>query len=172
MLAMEGLHSLTYKANELGLFTGASIGRDNMRVSHLMYADDVMFFGAIPLVFGMTLGVDSSIQSNWCSVFRRSSRGGAEMNQFEELKAAIGDVILSDQSDSWVWSLDVNTGFSVMSARILVDDSFLEADKRGIEVDSLLCPTCYLDVETINHIFFNCEMAKYLWALLAKWVGS
>ncbi|GKC31895.1 hypothetical protein Tco_1039189 [Tanacetum coccineum] len=45
------------------------------------------------------------IQSNWCSVFRRSPRGGAEMNQFEALKAAIGDVILSDQSDSWVWVL-------------------------------------------------------------------
>ncbi|GKD22003.1 RNA-directed DNA polymerase, eukaryota, reverse transcriptase zinc-binding domain protein, partial [Tanacetum coccineum] len=142
------------------------------------------------------------IQSNWCSVFRRSLRGGAEMNQFEALKAAIGDVILSNQSDSWVWSLDVNAGFLVMSARILVDDSLLEAgitatrwirhipikinvflwrlnlnslpsrvnlDRRGIEVDSLLCPTCYLDVETVNHIFFNCEMAKDLWALLAKW---
>ncbi|GKB74695.1 RNA-directed DNA polymerase, eukaryota, reverse transcriptase zinc-binding domain protein [Tanacetum coccineum] len=142
------------------------------------------------------------IQSNWCSVFRCSPRGGAEMNQFEALKAAIGDVILSDQSDSWVWSLDVNAGFSVMSARILVDDSLLEAgiaatrwirhilikinvflwrlnlnslpsrvnlDRRGIEVNSLLCPTCYLDVETVNHIFFNCELAKVLWALLAKW---
>ncbi|GKB94866.1 RNA-directed DNA polymerase, eukaryota, reverse transcriptase zinc-binding domain protein [Tanacetum coccineum] len=142
------------------------------------------------------------IQSNWCSVFKRSLRGGAEMNQFESLKAAIGDVILSDQSDYWVWSLDVNAGFSVMSARILVDGSLLEAgiaatrwirhipikinvflwrlnlnsipsrvnlDRRGIEVDSLLCPTRYLDVETVNHIFFNCEMAKDLWALLAKW---
>ncbi|GKC54223.1 putative RNA-directed DNA polymerase, eukaryota, reverse transcriptase zinc-binding domain protein [Tanacetum coccineum] len=378
ILAMEGLHSLTYKAEELGLFTGASIGRDNMRVSHLMYADDVMFFGewswvnaqnlismlhcfflfsglkinidkssvlgvgvsveenahmariigcgvsnlpfkylgipvgcnmsrcvhwnaviqsftsklsswkarllsvggrlllikavlgnlptyfmsiylmpvsvrsklesmrskffrgadpneskmswilgvlfylrlsvskrkaltsspyalvswamVNPLVFGMTLGVVILLLK--CNSLGRSPRGGAEMNQFEALKAAIGDVILSDQSDSWVWSLDVNAGFSVMSARILVDDSLLEAgiaatrwirhipikinvflwrlnlnslpsrvnlDRRGIEVDSLLCPTCYLDVETVNHIFFNCEMAKDLWALLAKW---
>ncbi|GKC34483.1 RNA-directed DNA polymerase, eukaryota, reverse transcriptase zinc-binding domain protein [Tanacetum coccineum] len=291
---------LRIKLEELGLFTGASIRLDNMRVSHLMYANDVMFFGEwswvnaqnlismlhcfflfsglkINIDKSSVLGVGVSVEENahmvriigcgvsnlpfkylgihvvcnmshcvhWNAVIQsftsklsswkarllsvggrlslikavlsnlptyfmsiflipvlRSSRGGAEMNQFEELKAAIGDVILSDQSDSWVWSLDVNTGFSVLSARILVDDSLLEAgiaatrwirhilikinvflwrlnlnslpsrvnlDRRGIEVNSLLCPTCYLDVETVNHIFFNCEMAKDLWALLAKW---
>ena len=45
ILAMESLHSLTCKAEELGLFKGATIGSDNMSISHLMYADDVIFFG-------------------------------------------------------------------------------------------------------------------------------
>ncbi|GJZ62103.1 putative RNA-directed DNA polymerase, eukaryota, reverse transcriptase zinc-binding domain protein [Tanacetum coccineum] len=45
ILAMEGLHSLTCKSEELGLIKGASVGRDNMSISHLMYADDVIFFG-------------------------------------------------------------------------------------------------------------------------------
>nr|GEY67673.1 probable pre-mRNA-splicing factor ATP-dependent RNA helicase DEAH4 isoform X2 [Tanacetum cinerariifolium] len=36
ILAMEGLHALTRKAEALGLFKGASIGRDNLRISHLM----------------------------------------------------------------------------------------------------------------------------------------
>ncbi|GJR61323.1 putative RNA-directed DNA polymerase, eukaryota, reverse transcriptase zinc-binding domain protein, partial [Tanacetum coccineum] len=45
ILAMEGLHALTYKAKALGLFKGASIGQDNMSISHLMYVDDVIFFG-------------------------------------------------------------------------------------------------------------------------------
>nr|GEY79190.1 hypothetical protein [Tanacetum cinerariifolium] len=42
-------------------------------------------------------------------------------------------------------------------------------DRKGVEVDSLLCPICRLDVETVNHLFFNCDMAKDLWALVAKW---
>lgn len=42
---MEGLHPFTSKAEEIGLFRGASIGRDNMSISHLMYTDDVIFFG-------------------------------------------------------------------------------------------------------------------------------
>ncbi|GKF56992.1 putative RNA-directed DNA polymerase, eukaryota, reverse transcriptase zinc-binding domain protein, partial [Tanacetum coccineum] len=45
ILAMEGLHAFTWKAEELNLFKGANISRDNMHVSHLMYADDVIFFG-------------------------------------------------------------------------------------------------------------------------------
>ncbi|GJT16685.1 RNA-directed DNA polymerase, eukaryota, reverse transcriptase zinc-binding domain protein [Tanacetum coccineum] len=142
------------------------------------------------------------LPSDWCSVLRRTPRGGAEMNQLEALKAAIGDVALTDQSDTWQWSLDVAAGYSVASARVLIDNTMLEAglaatrwirhipikinvflwrlnlnrlpsrvnlDRKGIEVDSLLCPTCQLDVEIVNHIFFNCEMAKDLWALLAKW---
>ncbi|GJX36970.1 gypsy type transposase [Tanacetum coccineum] len=47
--------------------------------------------------------------------------------------------------------------------------SRVNLDKRNIEVDSLLCPSCLEDVETINHTFFNCGLAKDLWALLAKW---
>nr|GFA23464.1 RNA-directed DNA polymerase, eukaryota, reverse transcriptase zinc-binding domain protein [Tanacetum cinerariifolium] len=35
-------------------------------------------------------------------------------------------------------------------------------DKRGVDVDSILCPNCSSDVETIIHILFNCEMAKDL----------
>nr|GEZ47989.1 hypothetical protein [Tanacetum cinerariifolium] len=39
------LHVFTSKAEEIGLFIGASIGHDNMKLSHLMYADDVIFLG-------------------------------------------------------------------------------------------------------------------------------
>ncbi|GKB90995.1 putative RNA-directed DNA polymerase, eukaryota, reverse transcriptase zinc-binding domain protein [Tanacetum coccineum] len=45
ILAMEGLYALTSKAEALGLFKGASIGKDNMSISQLMYVDDVIFFG-------------------------------------------------------------------------------------------------------------------------------
>ncbi|GJW65790.1 hypothetical protein Tco_0117674 [Tanacetum coccineum] len=45
ILAMEGLHALMGKAEALGLFKGASVGRNNMSISHLLYADDVIFFG-------------------------------------------------------------------------------------------------------------------------------
>ncbi|GJT39823.1 RNA-directed DNA polymerase, eukaryota [Tanacetum coccineum] len=43
--AMEGLHAITSKAEDMGLIKGATFGRDSMNVSHLMYADDVIFLG-------------------------------------------------------------------------------------------------------------------------------
>ncbi|GKA13749.1 putative RNA-directed DNA polymerase, eukaryota, reverse transcriptase zinc-binding domain protein [Tanacetum coccineum] len=45
ILAMEGLHAYTSKVESLGLFKGCSVGRDNLHISHLMYADDVIFIG-------------------------------------------------------------------------------------------------------------------------------
>nr|GEY42073.1 hypothetical protein [Tanacetum cinerariifolium]GEY47340.1 hypothetical protein [Tanacetum cinerariifolium] len=45
ILAIEGLHVLTCKAELMGLFKGASFGQENMSVSHLTYADDVIFLG-------------------------------------------------------------------------------------------------------------------------------
>ncbi|GJW98125.1 RNA-directed DNA polymerase, eukaryota, reverse transcriptase zinc-binding domain protein [Tanacetum coccineum] len=149
------------------------------------------------------LGNDASTrfwEDTWSLVLRRLPRGGAKLNQFEALGEAIWNVSLTNQSDSWTWSIGV--GYSVASTRVLVDekllDSSLEAtrwiryipikvnvflwrlnlnkllsrvnlDRKGIEVSSLLCPTCQIDVETVNHIFFNCEMEKDLWSLLAKW---
>ncbi|GKB68686.1 RNA-directed DNA polymerase, eukaryota, reverse transcriptase zinc-binding domain protein [Tanacetum coccineum] len=46
--------------------------------------------------------------------------------------------------------------------------SRVNLEKKGIDVDSLLCPICNDDVETVNHIFLSCDMAKDLCALLAR----
>ncbi|GJR50273.1 hypothetical protein Tco_1400794 [Tanacetum coccineum] len=75
---------------------------------------------------------------DWTSVLRRNLRGGVELFQFNALKNAIGNISLMDQY------------------------------RRGIKVGLILCPSCLDDIETVNHSFFNCVMAKDLWALLAK----
>ncbi|GJT47588.1 putative RNA-directed DNA polymerase, eukaryota, reverse transcriptase zinc-binding domain protein [Tanacetum coccineum] len=141
----------------------------------------------------------------WCGqhpLKEAPPRGGAESAQFNSLKDSIGNIILTDQHDSWQWSLDVSKGFSVASVRQLVDSHILvtgneatrwnrslpikvnvflwrlklnklpsrvNLDRRGIEISSLLCPLCLGDFETVNHSFFNCDLAKGLWSLFAKW---
>nr|GEY24067.1 RNA-directed DNA polymerase, eukaryota [Tanacetum cinerariifolium] len=47
--------------------------------------------------------------------------------------------------------------------------SRVNLDRKGIDVVSILCLICQEDVETANHIFFTSEMAKELWALMARW---
>nr|GEV27413.1 RNA-directed DNA polymerase, eukaryota [Tanacetum cinerariifolium] len=140
--------------------------------------------------------------NDWDSILRRNPHSGAELIQFEALQAVIRDVVLSDKCDSWIWSLDVLGGFSVVTTRHFMDDQTLEISldatrwnkcvpikvnvfiwrltlnklpsklnlhRRCIDVSSGLCPICQDDVESVNHIFFNCDMAKALWDLLAKW---
>ena len=45
ILAMEGLHAMVKKADLMGLFKSASIGHGNVKVSHLLYADEAIFIG-------------------------------------------------------------------------------------------------------------------------------
>ena len=40
---MEGLHSLIKDAVESGMITRAKVGQNDHRISHLLYADDVVF---------------------------------------------------------------------------------------------------------------------------------
>ncbi|GJZ97025.1 hypothetical protein Tco_0669359 [Tanacetum coccineum] len=87
---------------------------------------------------------------DWALVLRRNPRGGEESGQFNALKNVIGNISLTDHRDCWQWSLGGSAGFTVASIRSLVDSHSL-------------------DIETINHTFFNCDLAKDLWFLLAKW---
>ncbi|GJV84453.1 RNA-directed DNA polymerase, eukaryota, reverse transcriptase zinc-binding domain protein [Tanacetum coccineum] len=135
----------------------------------------------------------------WTDLWHGCPRGGVESSQFEALQAVLKDVVLSNQHDSWKWSLNVSSSFSVASVRQLVDSSLLvvdqiatrwnrcvpikvniflwrlslnklpsrvNLDRKYIDVGSVLCPICQDDVESVNHIFFSCEMAKVFLGLL------
>ncbi|GKC32260.1 hypothetical protein Tco_1039554 [Tanacetum coccineum] len=65
---------------------------------------------------------------DWSIALRRGPRGGIETFQFDALKAAIGNVSLSDKNDSWKWYLDGSNGFSVHSVSELVDSHTLDVD--------------------------------------------
>ncbi|GKC75242.1 RNA-directed DNA polymerase, eukaryota, reverse transcriptase zinc-binding domain protein, partial [Tanacetum coccineum] len=114
----------------------------------------------------------------------------------------IQGIVLSDKSDTWEWSLNITSGYTVASVCSLVDSNILDTspvatrwnrsipikvnvfiwrlllnklatrvnlDRKGIDVCLILCPLCMDDVETVNHIFFSCNMAKDLWGLFASW---
>ncbi|GJW10921.1 RNA-directed DNA polymerase, eukaryota, reverse transcriptase zinc-binding domain protein [Tanacetum coccineum] len=55
------------------------------------------------------------------------------------------------------------------SLHAILKDVLIKLLLVGIDVGSVLCPICQDDVESINHTFFSCEMAKVLWDLLARW---
>ncbi|GKD33208.1 RNA-directed DNA polymerase, eukaryota, reverse transcriptase zinc-binding domain protein [Tanacetum coccineum] len=41
--------------------------------------------------------------------------------------------------------------------------------RRGIDIDTMSCVNCDLGVETTNHLFFTCDMAKQVSNLIARW---
>ncbi|GJS34666.1 hypothetical protein Tco_0533048 [Tanacetum coccineum] len=63
--------------------------------------------------------------------FRRTSRGGVEQAQFDELSALLQNVTVSTISDRWNWALESSGDFSVASVRKAIDDKLLpEVDSK------------------------------------------
>ncbi|XP_071739044.1 uncharacterized protein [Rutidosis leptorrhynchoides] len=45
----------------------------------------------------------------------------------------------------------------------------IELDKRGVDLDTVRCPVCNNDLETVEHIFIHCFFAKDLWSRVFRW---
>ncbi|GKF97997.1 hypothetical protein Tco_0293818, partial [Tanacetum coccineum] len=94
ILAMEGLHAFICKAIDIGIYSGARIGDNNMSLSHLSYDCDVIFlvvcvsdenisnmdsilgYGAatLPLKYlGVPVGCNMARCSNWEAIFQKIS---------------------------------------------------------------------------------------------------
>nr|GEX57695.1 hypothetical protein [Tanacetum cinerariifolium] len=205
-----------------GLRQGATFGRNNMIISHLMYADDVIFFGewsstnannlicrlrCFFLIYGLKLNVhkcnvlgvcifdeDVSDMANviGCEVL---AIRGATLTSVHNLKLKGTDLISicsrmirnGDSTrfwdDIWIGDQSLKSKFPCI---ILLDndqdcyvvnrvpihdwsDVLRRHPRGGIDVGSFLCPIYQEDVESDNHIFFSCEMAKALWDSFAKW---
>ncbi|GKC83489.1 RNA-directed DNA polymerase, eukaryota, reverse transcriptase zinc-binding domain protein [Tanacetum coccineum] len=123
-LKLKGIDLLALCIRKLG--NGASI----------RFWEDV-WHGTLPLksVYPRVYLLESERNSNvanrvslldWSQVLRRHPRGGIEATKFADLKRQIGDVVLSDHNDAWVWSPNTSKGFSVASARSLIDSHILD----------------------------------------------
>ncbi|XP_071691680.1 uncharacterized protein [Rutidosis leptorrhynchoides] len=45
----------------------------------------------------------------------------------------------------------------------------VELDKRGVDLDSVRCPVCDNDIETVEHTLLHCSFAKDLWSRAFRW---
>ena len=63
---------------------------------------------------------------DWEGCLRRWPRGGIEMHQFTGLTDVLAQVTVTGGRDSWVWNLDSEAGYSVRSARLLIDGKILD----------------------------------------------
>ncbi|XP_071740259.1 uncharacterized protein [Rutidosis leptorrhynchoides] len=99
-------------------------------------------------------------------------------------------VITGKEDDEWQWSLDKNVLDSIIytkypytieqidplenwifiwRAKLNKIPVRIELDKRGIDLHSVRCPVCDVDLESVHHILINCNYAKEVWKLVYKW---
>ncbi|GJR99922.1 RNA-directed DNA polymerase, eukaryota [Tanacetum coccineum] len=69
----------------------------------------------------------------------------------------------------WQWKFDDEESFTVR-AMLNRLPTRINLDHRGIDMDSILCPSCNTVVENSNHMFFSCNVALELWNKIAVWL--
>ncbi|GJV43622.1 RNA-directed DNA polymerase, eukaryota, reverse transcriptase zinc-binding domain protein [Tanacetum coccineum] len=110
---------------------------------------------------------------DWNTVLRRAPRGGVDPNGFSVASARkfIDEHILPCGLSCTRWNKGVPIKVNVFMWRLNLDKlpSMVNMERKGIDIDSLLCPVYGDHVENVDHLFFSCGMARELWRLLARW---
>ncbi|GJU33638.1 reverse transcriptase domain, reverse transcriptase zinc-binding domain protein [Tanacetum coccineum] len=100
---------------------------------------------------------------SWEWVWVRNLRGRV-CKDFEELQELLQNVVIKfDCRDRWRWALKEDGNFM---GRLPVRE---ELDKRGIDLDSLLCPSCGDMVESCSHCLVMCNFAMSVWEKIYSW---
>ncbi|GJW94888.1 RNA-directed DNA polymerase, eukaryota [Tanacetum coccineum] len=118
---------------------------------------DSMFKVRFPRVYTLELNKRITVADKLNHVdlglpLRRHPRDGVELEQFNELKANIEGVELPLMKDRWYGFIPTRLNLS----------------RRGLDIQSILCANCNKEVESANHVFFACSMARDLYHKIAS----
>ncbi|GJV50418.1 RNA-directed DNA polymerase, eukaryota, reverse transcriptase zinc-binding domain protein, partial [Tanacetum coccineum] len=121
-----------------------------------------------------------------CS-FRRAPRAGAEELQYIQLVKIMEGITLFDSKDRWRWSLEGCGEFTVSSktrwikavpikvnihawkVKLNILPTRLNISKRGMDIESILCPLCEKNVKSSSHIFFTCPISREIFRKVLLW---
>lgn len=110
----------------------------------------------------------SGQRDRWCWCIE----GSGEFSVASARKFIDSKILVTDQS-STRWNKLVPIKVNVFMWRLGLNKvpTTDNLDKRGIDVHFLLCPICELKVESVDHLFFVCQMARDIWKKIGQWWG-
>nr|GEX42476.1 RNA-directed DNA polymerase, eukaryota [Tanacetum cinerariifolium] len=87
------------------------------------------------------------------------------------VRKLIDDFMLPEVSSKTRWIKAVPIKVNVHAWKVKLDGlpTRLNTSRRGIDIDSILCPMCGKAVESTSHIFFTCQMSKEILRRISRW---
>nr|GFA53106.1 RNA-directed DNA polymerase, eukaryota, reverse transcriptase zinc-binding domain protein [Tanacetum cinerariifolium] len=104
----------------IGSISGLNIGLLFKWIRRFLCNSSALWVRVIKSIHGIQSGIHDT----------RQPRGGLEMNQFVDLHAKLENIVLTDQDDSWSWTLNPS-GFSIASVRHLIDSKTLDTSPNA-----------------------------------------
>ncbi|GKD15488.1 RNA-directed DNA polymerase, eukaryota, partial [Tanacetum coccineum] len=89
-------------------------------------------------------------------------------------RSHIDNCLLSSLSPSSRWSKLIPRKVNVFIWWLILDrlPTRLNSSLRGIEISSIACPSCNADMESNDHVFFECDTTSNIWRLVRTWTST
>ncbi|GJS46331.1 RNA-directed DNA polymerase, eukaryota, reverse transcriptase zinc-binding domain protein [Tanacetum coccineum] len=114
--------------------------------------------------------VDDQWHWNW---HRNMPERGRTGEQFIDMQQELHHLELSDREDTWQCSMRHDGSFTVACIRKHIDEKILHSENlmvRGIDVPSILCPSCGDAMEDNDHVFVKCDIVVQIWKRIFRWI--
>ena len=89
------------------------------------------------------------------------------------MRCKIEDSMFGSQLETVYWNKYVPIKVNIHNWRLRLDrlPTRCNLDTRGIDLHSTRCPLCDEALETAQHLFVECMVAKDIWIMIKKWWG-
>ncbi|GKA81636.1 RNA-directed DNA polymerase, eukaryota, reverse transcriptase zinc-binding domain protein [Tanacetum coccineum] len=87
------------------------------------------------------------------------------------VRRVIDEKLLPSVSSKTRWLNAVPIKVNIHAWKVKLDclPTRLNISRRGMNIDSILCPICDKEVESSNHIFFACHFAREIFTRISTW---
>ncbi|GJZ51298.1 putative RNA-directed DNA polymerase, eukaryota, reverse transcriptase zinc-binding domain protein [Tanacetum coccineum] len=137
---------------------------------------DLLWVSLVKAIHGEDVGIANSSElhsvtltftpNTWKWLLSKDS-----MFSVSDTQIHINSTTLPINSYDSLWSNLLPIKVNIFIWRLCLDrlPHRLNLSLRGLEIESLRCPSCYTGIESADHIFFTCSLAKEVWRLIFKW---
>ncbi|GJY82091.1 RNA-directed DNA polymerase, eukaryota, reverse transcriptase zinc-binding domain protein [Tanacetum coccineum] len=89
----------------------------------------------------------------------------------KDARYRIDQNILPTLAHATTWDKSIPRKVNVFMWRLSLDrlPHRLNLSSRGMDIPAISCPSCNANVESANHIFFECDIATDMWKLVFRW---
>ncbi|GJR53414.1 RNA-directed DNA polymerase, eukaryota, partial [Tanacetum coccineum] len=87
------------------------------------------------------------------------------------IRKLIDDKRLSTVDSKTLWIKSVPIKVNILAWKIKIDGlpTRFNISRRGIEIDSIICPLCDVGVESARHVFFSCCLVRQIARKVCSW---
>ncbi|GJS70202.1 RNA-directed DNA polymerase, eukaryota [Tanacetum coccineum] len=153
------------------MFKGITLS-SSLMLSHMFYADDVIFVGQ-----WCDDNINTLVQVLEC-FFHASGVSSLEMvlENWMNFSAAsvrkmLDDKMLPDVTTKTRWIKLVPIKVNVHAWKVKIDSlpTRFNISRRGMDIESITCSICDNEVESSSHLFFKCNMVRDIIRKITRW---